>query len=57
MDIQKVKDSIPLSGVTADICLNKALELIKANAVKPAKKEDKKESDKDSAGEKEDKKG
>ena len=57
VDIQKVKDSIPLSGVTADICLNKALELIKANAVKPAKKEDKKESDKDSAGEKEDKKG
>ena len=44
VDLEKVKESIPVSGITEDVVMRKAVELIKANAVKPAKKEAKKDT-------------
>ena len=46
VDLEKVKESIPVSGITEDVVMRKAVELIKANAVKPAKKEAKKDTTK-----------
>ena len=46
VDLEKVKESIPGSGITEDVVMRKAVELIKANAVKPAKKEAKKDTTK-----------
>lgn len=46
VDLEKVKESILVSGITEDVVMRKAVELIKANAVKPAKKEAKKDTTK-----------
>lgn len=46
VELEKVKESIPVSGITEDVVMRKAVELIKANAVKPAKKEAKKDTTK-----------
>ena len=46
VDLEKVKESIPVAGITEDVVMRKAVELIKANAVKPAKKEAKKDTTK-----------
>ena len=44
VELEKVKESIPVAGITEDVVMRKAVELIKANAVKPAKKEAKKDT-------------
>ena len=46
VELEKVKESIPAAGITEDVVMRKAVELIKANAVKPAKKESKKDTTK-----------
>ena len=46
VELEKVKESIPVAGITEDVVMRKAVELIKANAVKPAKKEAKKDTTK-----------
>ena len=46
VELEKVKESIPVAGITEDVVMRKAVELIKANAVKPAKKESKKDTTK-----------
>ena len=46
VELEKVKESIPAAGITEDVLMRKAVELIKANAVKPAKKESKKDTTK-----------
>ena len=46
VELEKVKESIPAAGITEDVVMHKAVELIKANAVKPAKKESKKDTTK-----------
>lgn len=46
VELEKVKESILVSGITEDVVMRKAVELIKANAVKPAKKEAKKDTTK-----------
>lgn len=46
VELEKVKESIPVAGITEDVVMRKAVELIKANAVKSAKKEAKKDTTK-----------